>query len=365
MSNMKNAFGKTPDDFKACVANTLATCKEEENVKKIKWTPIIAIALCVFMLGTAMAASNLLGLGDFFEQMYGQKNASHTASDAPVNTYTIGDFRIDINEIIADGEYLYINALASSTAGDALILSSSMEPYMPMSAMGATTDTRSFVDLALEQNKRLFTYTVSASTADGQCYTDMMGGFPYPESGAMSHITTGAFPTDAQTLDVVLEIFLKEFDLKAEPEILEESWHTMKIYPYIEDSRILETYPLTLTIDPYATATADLKNTRIESAGLTLDHIDFKKTAMTVYYELYLTLDDPEGWPQIEFADADGNYVTGGTTLSTGLNPDPANEKMAIMKGSLDFAELPENFSIGVYDWETNAFTETYAFSTK
>ena len=164
-------FEPSPE-FHACVQKTLSRLQtehlqEEKNMKKGTFRAVlIACALLISMMGVALAAGNLLGWDDLAKRSgtFVPETGKRVMQDSETYSFTLGNMRYDVKEMLCDGHIATASVHISLTDGSGALICT--EPFEPIGASGENgknlaaslgVDQRTtWVDAAKQLNKKLY-----------------------------------------------------------------------------------------------------------------------------------------------------------------------------------------------------------------
>ncbi len=124
--DLRPAFRDEPDKCHQALINAVRSVKEEEqNVKQLNFRPLlIAAIIIVSMMSAAYAASELFGLGDYWERFGISLTPAQQEALKPdkTATYEVGPMTFTLQERVADPYFAYISTKVVTADGSAALI---------------------------------------------------------------------------------------------------------------------------------------------------------------------------------------------------------------------------------------------------
>ncbi len=351
----QDAFGAAPDSFKASVASALHRIERENEhpARRVSFRLAICVGLAMLLLaGVVYAAANDWKLFDFYRDRFGME-ISQEAQDAISQNnvsqqFTVGDVVVTLHEAVADGHYLYLSAKAEMREpGTAYLMGMSDTPtdYPAFDGQYPGRENRkSFLTLAGEEGKRLVsvdlhTFVTGAESISGICDSVIQA------DGTLHFMTALEYPTDADSIQVELTAYMREWSLE-DDQYGEETLHKML------------RFPIAVT-PPNRQVTIDLEGAPFPGTAALMESITFTITPLSCYYEINFTVADADdkllmahtrNVLDFVFMDEAGERV--GVGLTTGDDRRTPDDTHCVQSGSLRLTALPDTLTLRpTNDW--------------
>ena len=383
-ASYQNAFGKAPDSFKRCVTSALSHMEEEKSMKKFSVRLIvIAAILLILMAGVVYAASTEWEILNFVSGWYHKTPVANLQKAIGENdirqTYQAGDFEVTVDEAIADGKFVYVNAnVHMKDDEDVIFLPMHLSPYKAISqTVGrhfyimrssnyhplegeiqepemmvsedapVSQDNRSLRNAADEDEERLISATLWVER-DGK--NNKITSFTVLPDGSISFVLASEVHTDEKALDLVLHFEAEDVS----PKNLKRT----KLISY--------SAPLTLPVSTVMeTKQADVAGKALQGTDIKLERLDFYLTPLALHYELqFISAKDfksVKSYFVFHFFNESDKMIMPGTTINTYTKrlDDTHFEQI----GSLALDKIPDIFSlkgheVGTGEWIGNISIE-------
>ncbi len=325
--NLSNAFTPLPQDVRDALMNTVGSVKEEPQVKRITLRTVLIAALALLLMTTvALAASELLGISDFFEDFYGVQVPQGAQDAMPLQqpmSFEVGEATFSVQELICDGHLALCSTAVRMTDGS--------EALFVMDAADCIgTEQMERLDLSLPEGA---TWLEAAQALDRPLY--LVRALIEPQNGAVEAemedlyyqadgtplyvsmpLLESASVTDEE-LSVNFYFSLTAVDLETGDTLKDGRWtsneHTasLSICPLLEEKT-------------YRPAQAS------EIAGFAVGEITARRYATGVYTSLALTAGEGmkqedvsalhEAMFKLRLLDGEGQPLPDGISLSSGID---------------------------------------------
>lgn len=343
----QDAYGAAPERFKASITSALQRLEEGKPVKKLN----VRLALCVAMAlllaaGGVYAAANDWKLFDFYTKRYGLE-ISHGTQDALKQSemgqrMEVGDVIFTVQEMVADGRYLYLSAKAEPKAANSAYLmglGDSPTDWMAIDGEYDMENVRSYQRAAREENKRLIRAELGTSVT-GHEDGGGMGDTVTLADGSLRIIMAMELPTAPEETAIEVEITANalEWMLGEEEEEISAG--------EIQRETIRVTLPIT---PPIAQFTIDVGGQLFPGTAARIDRCSFLVTPLSCYYEIAYTIVEMEDKLltahsrhvlHFELRDAQGEALPIGLPLTGSIGSE--DDVHYVLQGSVSLKERPQ-----------------------
>lgn len=357
MEEWKNAFGAAPDTFQKGVRIALGRIQERETMQHItikrSRRRAVLIAACILLLATtAYAAAVHFGVASFFARRGKQlpDNAAGMVQTAvPQKTPDNALVTFSVREAVYSAEQFYVVLEARPTkADDFLLLCMDAMPDDPAGNMGIPDTDATLKELAAQQGKTLL--HVGAGIFLGEEYVMNTADYLTEADGTVVMMLSGTGAGNAGKQQFTCKTSVIPYDAQAK---------------MIMDAEKKDSFPFTLEAPAFNEPVLyrEQQPTVVEGAGVTIERVEWKQTALEIYAELYFKIDPSATAEQrelasntlwFEYLDANGNRLADGLTGVGRI--EQTEDGGFVQKNALAAMEtLPASITVRAYDFAEKA----------
>lgn len=369
LDELRSAFPEPDENFKACIRRTLddLSVPSERRIIPMKRThlsrkarigALIAAATLLLTTIAAGAAAIHYNVFDFLNPIQAQPlpeatqlvqtpQATAQAAQSPVS--------FSVREALYDGVHANVLVAATPLDDSVLLLPADANPDHSVADLGLE-GTQTIAQYAAEHGKtRLYSLSVIDQGA---------------LNGAEGFTTSLDFRTEP---DGTLVICISGDHSAVQPGVPVELICTavpVDIQTGERDADAVERTPLTFTLD----STADPQQhtfatpTVYEHAGVTIQSVELKSTALGLYYTIHGKVTDKAAFDALEdglffwFLDENGEQLPGSAAVSTGSLSFPDENGEFVQEGALAPTEtLPDSLTIAAINlWQEKTILDTH-----
>ena len=359
MDDYKNVFGEVPDSFVKSMRNALSRIKEREAmqhriIKRSKLRAVLVATLLLLLGTTAYAAALHFGVISFFDRRGKQlpENAQCIIQTAvPQETPNAALVAFSVREAVYDAEQFYVVVEARPVDADKyLLLCMDAMPDDPAGNMGIEDTDDTLKELAAQQGKALL--QVGAGIFIGDQYVMDTADYVTEADGTVVMMLSGKGTGSVGEQQFTCKTTVTRYDEKGS---------------ILMDSVEHASFPFTLKAASAGDMTVykQQQPSIVEGTGVKVERVEFKRTALDIYAELYYTIDTSATKEEkalvadglwFEYLDENGNRLADGLT-GTGSIEATGNGSF-VQKTSLASVEtLPSSIVIRAYDcWEKTRY---------
>ena len=370
LDELRSAFPEPDENFKACILRTLddlsvpperriIPMKRNHLSRKARIGALIAAATLVLTTIAAGAAAIHYNVFDFLNPIQAQPlpeatqlvqtpQATAQAAQSPVS--------FSVREALYDGVHANVLVAATPLDDSVLLLPADANPDHSVADLGLE-GTQTIAQYAAEHGKtRLYSLSVIDQGA---------------LNGTEGFTTSLDFRTEP---DCTLVICISGDHSAIQPGVPVELICTavpMDIQTGERDADAVERTPLTFTLDSTA---ADPQQhtfatpTVYEHAGVTIQSVELKSTALGLYYTIHGKVTDKAAFDALEdglffwFLDENGEQLPGSAAVSTGSLSFPVENGEFVQEGALAPTEtLPDSLTIAAINlWQEKTILDTH-----
>ena len=370
LDELRSAFPEPDENFKACIRRTLddlsvpperriIPMKRNHLSRKARIGALIAAATLVLTTIAAGAAAIHYNVFDFLNPIQAQPlpeatqlvqtpQATAQAAQSPVS--------FSVREALYDGVHANVLVAATPLDDSVLLLPADANPDHSVADLGLE-GTQTIAQYAAEHGKtRLYSLSVIDQGA---------------LNGAEGFTTSLDFRTEP---DGTLVICISGDHSAVQPGVPIELICTaipVDIQTGERDADAVERTPLTFTLDSTA---ADPQQhtfatpTVYEHAGVTIQSVELKSTALGLYYTIHGKVTDKAAFDALEdglffwFLDENGEQLPGSAAVSTGSLSFPDENGEFVQEGALAPTEtLPDSLTIAAINlWQEKTILDTH-----
>ena len=370
LDELRSAFPEPDEHFKACIRRTLddlsvpperriIPMKRTHLSRKARIGALIAAATLVLTTIAAGAAAIHYNVFDFLNPIQAQPlpeatqlvqtpQATAQAAQSPVS--------FSVREALYDGVHANVLVAATPLDDSVLLLPADANPDHSVADLGLE-GTQTIAQYAAEHGKtRLYSLSVIDQGA---------------LNGAEGFTTSLDFRTEP---DGTLVICISGDHSAVQPGVPVELICTavpVDIQTGERDADAVERTPLTFTLDSTA---ADPQQhtfatpTVYEHAGVTIQSVELKSTALGLYYTIHGKVTDKAAFDALEdglffwFLDENGEQLPGSAAVSTGSLSFPDENGEFVQEGALAPTEtLPDSLTIAAINlWQEKTILDTH-----
>jgi len=335
---------------------------------------VIATILLILMAGVVYAATTEWKILNFVSGWYHKApvaNLQKAIIDNDIRqTYRAGDFEVTVEEAIADGKFVYVNANVHMKDDEEVIfLPMNLSPYRAISqtvgrhfyiirssnyypdagdfqepeAMITEDDTvsqdnRSLQNAAAGDGKRLISATL---WVEREGKNNWITSFTVLPNGSVSFVLGSEVHTNEKALNLTLHFEAEDVSPK--------NLRKTKLITY--------SAPLTVPISKIMeTKQADITGKVLQGTDIELERLDFYLTPLALHYELQFI--SAKDYKKIKpkfvfhFFNEKGKMIMPGTTINTYTKK--LNDTHFVQIGSLALDKIPDIFSLKGHEVGTN-----------
>ena len=369
LDELRSAFPEPDEHFKACIRRTLddlsvpperriIPMKRTHLSRKARIGALIAAATLLLTTIAAGAAAIHYNVFDFLNPIQAQPlpeatqlvqtpQATAQAAQSPVS--------FSVREALYDGVHANVLVAATPLDDSVLLLPADANPDHSVADLGLE-GTQTIAQYAAEHGKtRLYSLSVIDQGA---------------LNGAEGFTTSLDFRTEP---DGTLVICISGDHSAVQPGVPVELICTavpVDIQTGERDADAVERTPLTFTLD----STADPQQhtfatpTVYEHAGVTIQSVELKSTALGLYYTIHGKVTDKAAFDALEdglffwFLDENGEQLPGSAAVSTGSLSFPDENGEFVQEGALAPTEtLPDSLTIAAINlWQEKTILDTH-----
>ena len=369
LDELRSAFPEPDEHFKACIRRTLddlsvpterriIPMKRTHLSRKARIGALIAAATLLLTTIAAGAAAIHYNVFDFLNPIQAQPlpeatqlvqtpQATAQAAQSPVS--------FSVREALYDGVHANVLVAATPLDDSVLLLPADANPDHSVADLGLE-GTQTIAQYAAEHGKtRLYSLSVIDQGA---------------LNGTEGFTTSLDFRTEP---DGTLVICISGDHSAVQPGVPVELICTavpMDIQTGERDADAVERTPLTFTLD----STADPQQhtfatpTVYEHAGVTIQSVELKSTALGLYYTIHGKVTDKAAFDALEdglffwFLDENGEQLPGSAAVSTGSLSFPDENGEFVQEGALAPTEtLPDSLTIAAINlWQEKTILDTH-----
>lgn len=369
LDELRSAFPEPDEHFKACIRRTLddlsvpperriIPMKRTHLSRKARIGALIAAATLLLTTIAAGAAAIHYNVFDFLNPIQAQPlpeatqlvqtpQATAQAVQSPVS--------FSVREALYDGVHANVLVAATPLDDSVLLLPADANPDHSVADLGLE-GTQTIAQYAAEHGKtRLYSLSVIDQGA---------------LNGAEGFTTSLDFRTEP---DGTLVICISGDHSAVQPGVPVELICTavpVDIQTGERDADAVERTPLTFTLD----STADPQQhtfatpTVYEHAGVTIQSVELKSTALGLYYTIHGKVTDKAAFDALEdglffwFLDENGEQLPGSAAVSTGSLSFPDENGEFVQEGALAPTEtLPDSLTIAAINlWQEKTILDTH-----
>ena len=369
LDELRSAFPEPDENFKACIRRTLddlsvpperriIPMKRNHLSRKARIGALIAAATLLLTTIAAGAAAIHYNVFDFLNPIQAQPlpeatqlvqtpQATAQAAQSPVS--------FSVREALYDGVHANVLVAATPLDDSVLLLPADANPDHSVADLGLE-GTQTIAQYAAEHGKtRLYSLSVIDQGA---------------LNGAEGFTTSLDFRTEP---DGTLVICISGDHSAVQPGVPVELICTavpVDIQTGERDADAVERTPLTFTLD----STADPQQhtfatpTVYEHAGVTIQSVELKSTALGLYYTIHGKVTDKAAFDALEdglffwFLDENGEQLPGSAAVSTGSLSFPDENGEFVQEGALAPTEtLPDSLTIAAINlWQEKTIQDTH-----
>ena len=369
LDELRSAFPEPDENFKACIRRTLddlsvpperriIPMKRTHLSRKARIGALIAAATLLLTTIAAGAAAIHYNVFDFLNPIQAQPlpeatqlvqtpQATAQAAQSPVS--------FSVREALYDGVHANVLVAATPLDDSVLLLPADANPDHSVADLGLE-GTQTIAQYAAEHGKtRLYSLSVIDQGA---------------LNGTEGFTTSLDFRTEP---DGTLVICISGDHSAVQPGVPVELICTavpMDIQTGERDADAVERTPLTFTLD----STADPQQhtfatpTVYEHAGVTIQSVELKSTALGLYYTIHGKVTDKAAFDALEdglffwFLDENGEQLPGSAAVSTGSLSFPDENGEFVQEGALAPTEtLPDSLTIAAINlWQEKTILDTH-----
>lgn len=303
--DLRQAFPPMPADCHDALMRAARSVKEEEPMKKMTFSLIVALSILAAMTA-ALAAGEWMGWSDFFSEFGSRieipKTAQEILTATEAKTYRVGPLTFTVNQLMTDGRIAVCSATAETTDGSPAIISS--EIYDAVAAngqngravaqrLGLDPDT-SWIDAAHQLKLPFYRVSVWMEVAEQYHDGDDMGDTLWDDQNRCVSYCLASLNEKAvgEQLPVTLKFIVSQYDAEQiEPPMADYATETYKEVK--EMNRWRETYeialPVPAALDQKIYAPAQPVHF---SNGLTLNGVKAELTVAGAYVTGQFILDE-------------------------------------------------------------------------
>lgn len=353
MEDWKSAFGAVPATFQKSVRIALGHVEERETMQhttiKRSRRRAVLIAACILLLATtAYAAAVRFGVVSFFERRGKQlpdDAAGMVQTAVPQKTPDNALVAFSVREAVYSAEQFYVVLEARPTkADDFLLLCMDAMPDDPAGNMGIPDTDATLKELATQQGKTLL--HVGAGIFLGESHVTQTADFLTEADGTVVMMLSGTGAGNAGK---------QQFTCKT------------SVIPYDAQGRLLmdaekkDSFPFTLEAPALGEPVLyrERQPTVVEGAGVTVERVEWKQTALEIYAELYFKIDPSATAEQkavasdslwFEYLDENGRRLADGITGIGSI--EQTEDGGFVQKTSLAAMDtLPASITVRAYDF--------------
>ena len=366
MNDMKDAFGKADDGFRSNVYLALAKLEKSEERKHMKrvhlrWIVAAAIAACVLVTGTALAASNVWGIRSFLGRHSVQPEILPDVdkiiqTNPPQEGGQSDTVNFAVREAVYDGQNVYIVVEAKPADANDLLLGPDAFPLNPVTDMGPLFAGKegTIADYAGQTGKTML-HTWAGLTGTAVVSID----FLLEEDGTLVYMLKGSY-TGEDGLELEMACGVMPFvELNG---------------ALVRDEQNMQRIPLAVTLANTGTkdSATNTESVEYKDCGVRVDKITLKGSPMATYAEIEFTVIDQgkyaetDGGLWFEFIDENGERLPDGADGGGSIEALDESGTRFIQKISVQASEvLPSEVTLRGYNcWEKNRY-ETHTFQMK
>ena len=353
MEDWKNAFGAVPDAFQKSVRIALGRIQERETmqhttIKRSKRRAVL-IAACILLLATtAYAAAVHFGIASFFERRGKQlpDNAAGMVQTAvPQKTPDSALVSFSVREAVYSAEQFYVVLEARPTKpDDFLLLCMDAMPDDPALNMGIADTDATLKELAVQQGKTLL--QVGAGIFIGEQYVMNTADYLTESDGTVVMMLSGTGAGNAGKQQFMCKTSVIPYDAQANIRM---------------DAEKKDSFTFTLEAPAFNEPIlyGEQQPTVVKGAGVTVERVEWKATALEIYAELYFKINSSATAEQravaskslwFEYLDANGNRFADGISGIGSI--EETGDGGFVQKTSLAAMEtLPASITVRAYDF--------------
>lgn len=360
---MKHAFPQPDERFKACIRRELndllanersLIAMKQSSSPKFRIGVIIACAVLLISTIAVGAAVLRYDVFDFFDRYEGavlpeaenlvQKDVAQQGGETIPASFTL-------REAVYDGTTINMVVCATPSSEDILLIGADSSPNDPVSNLGISSS-QTIAEYAAAQGK---TKLYSLSLHDKESDAASMD-WKLESDGSLVFIYTTRRESDADILPVTLHC--SSVVVNADGTRDGDSIQRTELHFELQNNAIAQTEVTTL----------DELNVAIENAGVVVERIDLKSTALGLYYTISFRVTDPaiydalEGGLHFRFLDENGGFIPGSPAVGGGcISNEPTADGLCVQEGALTAHEvLPDSFTLqAVSIWDNKKVLDT------
>lgn len=370
LDELRSAFPEPDENFKACIRRTLddlsvpperriIPMKHGKISSKARIGALIAAATLVLTTIAAGAAAIHYNVFDFMNPIQAQPlpeatqlvqtpQATAQAAQSPVS--------FSVREALYDGVHANVLIAATPTDDSVLLLPADANPDDSVANLGLE-GTQTIAQYAAEHGK---TRLYSLSVIDQGTI-----------NGTEGFIAALDFRTEP---DGTLVICISSDHSAVQPSVPVELICTatpVDLQTGNRDDEATERIPLAFTLDSTAAAPQQLTfstPTVYEHAGVTIQSVELKSTALGLYYTIHGKVTDQDAYDALEdglsfwFLDDSGNQLPGAAAVPGGSFTFPDGNGEFVQEGALAPTDtLPDSLTIAAINlWEEKTILDTH-----
>lgn len=370
---IKNAFPQPDARFYACVRHTLndlsaaperriIPMKQNRISRKVRTGTLIAAATLVLTTIAVGAAVIHYGVFDFFYPTQAQPlpGATHLVQTPQATAQTVQSAVIfTVREVLYDGMSANVLIAATPQSDNVLLLPADSAPEFPITDLGLE-GSQTIAEYAAEHGKtQLYSLSImDQGVLDGTAGFVASQDFKMEPDGTMVICVANDHASTAPNVPIDMICTAVPVDM--------QTGH--------RHADAIERTTLTFTLD---NSQADPQQytfstpTVYEQAGVTVQSLELKSTALGLYYTLHCQVTDQAAYDALDgglffwFVDENGSQLPSAAAANSGFCGAPDETGAFTQQGALAPCEkLPESLTVSAVNiWENKKLLDTHTFT--